>query len=277
MLSKSLAALPVAAWVAILASASGIATAEDGNAELLKQSSVLPSSGHDTVIVVGFLGGFVRRDDLHHPEVQLIRGLRQEYPTGVYFNLFENGKINEAYNTIVTQLHRDGVNTEVGGRQASILLFGHSWGAAAVVRLSRKLDRDRIPVALTIQIDSVAKPFSNDGVIPPNVAQAANFYQTNGLIHGRRKITAADPTRTRIIGNFWRKYKTEPAPCREFPWYSRLFTKGHIEIECDPNLWVEVKTLLRSYLPDHSMAGRQSAPLNPHRLGLTTPMNTLNR
>jgi hypothetical protein len=95
----------------------------------------------------------------------------------------------------------------------------------------------------------VAKPFSHDGVIPPNVAEAVNFYQTHGFIHGRSTITAADPTHTRILGNFRREYTTEPAPCRNFPWYSRLFTRGHIEIECDPRLWLEVEALLRRHLP----------------------------
>ena len=52
-------------------------------------------------IVVGFLGGFVRHDEPHHPEVQLIQDLRQEYPKQVYIGLFENLKVGVAYNTIL--------------------------------------------------------------------------------------------------------------------------------------------------------------------------------
>jgi len=77
-------------------------------------------------------------------------------------------------------------------RRAHILLFGHSWGASAVIALSRKLERKGSPVTLTIQVDSVAKPFQNDRVVPPNVFEAANFYQTRGPIHGRSRITSAD-------------------------------------------------------------------------------------
>jgi len=42
-----------------------------------------------SAIVVGFLGGFVRRDERHHPEVRMIQHLRQEYPMDIYFGVFE--------------------------------------------------------------------------------------------------------------------------------------------------------------------------------------------
>jgi hypothetical protein len=207
-------------------------------------------------IVVGFLGGFVPHNEPHHPEVQLIRDLRQEYPKDVYFGLFENRKVGEAYKTILNQL---GAKEDAGlenatlssekNPRAHIVLFGHSWGASAVVALSRKLERAGIPVTLTIQIDSVAKPFQNDWLIPPNVFQAVNFYQTHGLIHGRRKIVPADPVRTTILGNFLWEYKGEPAECHGFSWRGRLLGKGHTEIECDREIWWRVETLLRRDLP----------------------------
>ena len=50
--------------------------------------------------------------------------------------------------------------------QAHIILFGHSWGASAVVLLARELDRVGVPVLLTVQVDSVAKPWQHDDVIP---------------------------------------------------------------------------------------------------------------
>jgi hypothetical protein len=216
-------------------------------------AAVLPSMPTTSpVIVVGFLGGFVPHDDRHHPEVQLIQDLRQQYPEDAYFALFENNRVGEAYRTILNRLGANDNRTLSDGekRGARILLFGHSWGASAVVTLSRKLARTGIPVMLTVQVDSVAKPFQNDRVIPPNVVQAANFYQTRGLIHGRSRIIPADPARTTILGNFRLEYKEEPAGCRDFPWYARLFTKSHIEIECDPMVWSQVRTLLRRGLPD---------------------------
>lgn len=224
----------------------------DGCSASLRPSSVLPPSQTSSpVMVMGFLGGFVPHDEPHHPEVQLIRDLRQEYPEQVYFGLFENNKVGEAYSTILTRLGGT-ARGELSDTQkcgARIFLFGHSWGASAVVTLSRKLAREGIPVILTVQVDSVTKPFQNDRVIPSNVLQAANFYQTSGLIHGASKITAADPSRTTILGNFRSEYKEEPKACRDFSWYARFFTKSHIEIECDPQVWSQVKILLRAGLP----------------------------
>ena len=78
-------------------------------------------------------------------------------------------------------------------QKARIVIFGHSWGASETVTLARKLERDGIPVLLTIQVDSVAKVGQNDSVIPANVGQAINFYQPDGIMHGRPQIRAADP------------------------------------------------------------------------------------
>jgi hypothetical protein len=216
-------------------------------------SAVLPSSQTKaTNVVVGFLGGFVRHDERHHPEVQLISDLRQEYSNEVYVGLFENRKVDVAYSTILKLLStKEGdALSEDQKRRARIVLFGHSWGASAVVSLSRKLEKVGIPVALTIQIDSVAKPFQNDWLIPANVLEAVNFYQTHGLIQGRRKIVPADPARTTILGNFHWEYKGEPAECYGFSWRGRLFSKGHTQIECDHEIWLQVKALLGQHLPN---------------------------
>lgn len=280
LLSTWLGVSPGAAGVVALVVVPGLAVqviAQQGHRVSLAKSALVSPPEKSQVMVIGFLGGFVRRDDPHHPEVQLIQSLRQQYPSGVFFGLYENGNLEEAYTAILSRLDvSSGKPTVDKNRrgQARILLFGHSWGASAVVRLSRKLDREGIPVTLTVQVDSVAKPFSNDHLIPPNVLAAANFYQTHGFIHGRAMITAADPTRTTVLGNFRRDYNTEPAPCRSFPWYSRLFTKGHIEIECDPDLWLQVKTLLSRYLPDESLAQNQSQALpveEPAMSGIDEP------
>jgi hypothetical protein len=104
-------------------------------------------------------------------------------------------------------------------------------------------------VLLTIQVDSVAKIGQNDTVIPANVAQAVNFYQTKGLLHGRPEIRAADPARTEIIGNFRFEYRTNPLACAEYPWFDRVFVKSHTEIECDPIVWTQVEDLIRLQLP----------------------------
>jgi hypothetical protein len=98
-------------------------------------------------------------------------------------------------------------------------------------------------------VDSVTKSRENDKVIPANVAEAANFYQLNGFLHGEPEIRAADPTRTHIIGNFRFDYKGNPIDCRQYPWYDRVFMKAHTQIECDPKVWTQVEFLIHSRLP----------------------------
>ncbi len=132
---------------------------------------------------------------------------------------------------------------------ARIVLYGHSWGASEAVTMARALEKDGVPVLLTIQVDSVSKFGEDDRFIPPNVAQAVNFYQLNGLLHGQRQIIATDPLRTRILGNYQLDYKSMPVNCDGYPWYAKIFMKPHIEIESDPSVWNQVESLVRSKLP----------------------------
>ncbi len=111
-----------------------------------------------------------------------------------------------------------------------------------------QLQKDGIPVLLTIQVDSVSKRGEDDAVIPGNVAQAINFYQLDGILHGLPQIRAANPARTRILGNFRSDYKSKPLTCGSYPWWDRIFMKPHIQIECDPAVWKQVETLIRSNL-----------------------------
>ena len=82
------------------------------------------------------------------------------------------------------------------------------------------------------------------GVIPPNVREAINFYQTDGLLHGRQAITASDPKRTKILGNFASSYREKPVPLDGYPWFARTFMKSHIEIENDPAVWDAIEKLI---------------------------------
>jgi hypothetical protein len=203
------------------------------------------------VIVIGFVGGFVRHDDTVHSAVQVAAHLRKDYPSGVYTEVVENSHREKTHAEIVrlVDANHDGTLSAEEKRNARIILFGHSWGASEAITLARELNGDGIPVLLTVQVDSVQKPGENDTVIPPNVAEAANFYQLNGFLHGEPEIRAADPKRTHIIGNSRFDYKANPIDCRQYPWYDRLFMKSHTEIECDPRVWSQVESLIRSRLP----------------------------
>jgi hypothetical protein len=203
------------------------------------------------VIVIGFVGGFVRHDDLVHGTAQLGARLRSRYPAGVTVQVFENSREDQAHREVLRLLDtdHDGTLSPAERQDARIVIFGHSWGGSETVNLARQLDKDGIPVLLTIQVDSVSKMGEHDGVIPANVAQAANFYQPDGILHGRPEIRAADPEHTKIIGNFRFDYKANPVRCDQYPLRDRIFTRTHTEIECDPKVWGQVESLIRSKLP----------------------------
>jgi len=203
------------------------------------------------VIVVGFVGGFIRHDDPVHSEVQLAARLRKAYPSGVDVETYESYHGENARKKILSLLdaNHKGTPTASEKQNARIILYGHSWGASEAITVARELEKDGIPILLTIQVDSVSKLHQNDEVIPANVAQAANFYETNGFVHGQTTIRAADPSRTKIIGNFRFDYKESPYTCTEYPWYDRIFVKPHTQIECDPNVWKQAESLIRADLP----------------------------
>jgi hypothetical protein len=219
-------------------------------------SSASPSTAADVsappqTIVIGFLGGFVRHDDAVHSEVQLVQRLRNDYPASVRVEAFENRRREDAHKLILSVLAGDGNGkpTEGQRRTARVVLYGHSWGANAVVALARDLQADGVPVLLTVQVDSIAKNGQNDGLIPGNVAQAINFYQDKGWLHGQRQIRAADAARTQILGNFRMDYAANPIACPQYPWFDKIFMRSHIEIECDPSVWQRIETLIREQLP----------------------------
>lgn len=202
-------------------------------------------------LVIGFMGGFVHSDDLRHSEAQLALQLRESYGDCVRVEMFENRQRAQAHQLIIDWMNSlEGAGVTSGETpQPRIILFGHSWGASAVIYLARELERDGIPVALTVQVDSIGKHGEDDSVIPANVAEAVNFYQTKGILHGRSMITAADPSRTTILGNYRFTYRGEPAACHAYPWYNRLLFKGHTAIECDPRVWSQVETIIQARLP----------------------------
>jgi hypothetical protein len=216
------------------------ACAVDGGS-VAARSHPAPSS-----IVIGFVGGFVRHDNPHHGPVVLAKRIQNSVPKDTYVQVFENRHRKSAYKTILTLLDRnnDGVLSDSEKAEARIILFGQSWGGSAVVMLARELNRIGIPVLLTVQVDSVAKLWQQDGIIPQNVAAAANFYQPHGIIHGRAEITAADPSKTQILGNYRFDYKKAPVKCEGFTWADRFLTRGHMQSECDPNLWGQVADLV---------------------------------
>jgi len=216
-------------------------------------------------IVIGFVGGFVGHDNPHHGPVQLAQQIQRTVPKDTYVRVFENRHRKRAYDTVVRLLdtNHDGVLSLEEKARARIILFGHSWGAAAAVSLARDLRREGVPVLLTVQVDSVAKVWQNDSVIPDNVAEAVNFYQPHGILHGRALITAADPAKTEILGNYRVDYKKDPVECPEASWFNRVFTSGHMQSECDPRLWSQIENMVRQRLSPPTASAAVSAAVHP--------------
>ncbi len=200
-------------------------------------------------IVIGFLGGFVGHANAIHPEVQLATRLREQFPA-LQVKTFENHHGKQALAEVVGLLDadHDGQLSSQEKSAARIAIYGHSWGASQTVTLARSLAQLQIPVQLTVQVDSVEKRGQDDASIPANVSEAVNFFQLDGLLHGRSKIHAADASRTRILGNFQSDYRKHPVSLAGFPWFARLFMKPHIEIESDLAVWGRVESLICSEL-----------------------------
>jgi pimeloyl-ACP methyl ester carboxylesterase len=244
----------VAAWMMSAATVPLFASADGAVAS----RSPVPVS----YILVGFAGGFVRHDNPHHGPVQLAQRIQSSVPNNAYVQVFENRRRKSAYDTILHLLdsNRDGVLSAEEKARARIILFGHSWGASAVVMLARELNRAGIPVLLTVQVDSVAKPWQRDGLIPANVAEAVNFFQPHGIVRGRQRISAVDPLKTQILGNYRFDYHKDPVKCEGTSWFDRTITPDHMQSECDPHLWSQVESLIRERMnPKSSIAA--SAPL----------------
>jgi hypothetical protein len=123
-----------------------------------------------------------------------------------------------------------------------LIIYGQSFGGAAVVKLARQLKTQNVPVALTVQVDSIGR---DDRMIPSNVARAANLFQRNGwFIRGEPDIKADDPARTSIIGNFEFDYSQKRIDVSTVPFVKKAFRVAHTKMEYDPDVWAKVEELI---------------------------------
>jgi len=192
-----------------------------------------------TTLVIGFLGGYERWDDEHRSIRQLTLKLRNR--PGVYAESIAN------HNRAVSlKLIRRALDTNRNGKldpderaRARVILYGQSWGGAAAIATAEDLDKLGVPVLLTVQVDSVG---IHDQMIPANVLAAVNYYQHDPLtIQGRQQIRAADPAKTRILGNFAATYTRRSIDETNASWARRTFGGSHAKMELDPAIWSQVE------------------------------------
>jgi hypothetical protein len=193
--------------------------------------------------------------------VQFAAYLRDRYPL-LEAVVFGNHHGRKALHEVVRMLDSDGDGalTPNEKRESTIIIYGHSWGAAETVTFAHALGQMGIPVALTIQIDTIAKPGSRGAIIPANVASAINFYQTRGPLHGLPEIVAADPKQTTILGNILMTYEDRPIDCGNYSWYARVFNRPHHEIENDFRVWDRATSLIDSNLSETTLRVQTPSP-----------------
>ncbi len=209
----------------------------------------------NSCLVIGFLGGRDAWDDSSKGVRQLALELRSE---GFLTETFENRRRSVALEAVRNALDRNGdgaidvreagtVQNGQNGQNVRLVVYGQSFGGAAVVKFAHELNELDVPIELTVQVDSVGR---DDALIPPNVRSAANLYQTDGwFLDGEHPIRAEDPEATRILGN-WRFDYSEPPgseiPLDGVPWWKLAFRIPHARMDRDPEVWSRVKELIQS-------------------------------
>lgn len=200
----------------------------------------------DSCIVFGFLGGRDAWDDASKGVRQTALRLRDP-GARVYAETFENRNRQVALELITRALDADG-DGQLGGtvvEDSRLLIYGQSLGGSAALKFARQLAALQVPVLLTVQIDSVGV---GDAEVPANVRFAANLYQDNGwFVAGEQPIRAADPERTRILGNWRLDYDSPPGAeidISDLPFWKTIFRVAHARMDRDPRVWDAVEELL---------------------------------
>jgi pimeloyl-ACP methyl ester carboxylesterase len=225
--------------------------------------NILTSAPSSQIIVVGFVGGFVSPGDLHHPENLFAPYLHEHYGDELHAKTFSNHDAKDALSYVQHLLddNHDGLLSSEEKNKARIIIYGHSWGASQTATFARELGRLEIPVLLTIQIDIIVKPGQTPTIISPNVAEAINFYQRHGPLHGRPMIFASNPAKTTILGNILMDYSHSRVKCSNYSWFVRTFNRPHHEIENDALMWNRIASLIDARITHPAHPGQERSAI----------------
>jgi hypothetical protein len=190
------------------------------------------------------MGGRNHRDDVRFGVGRFAKKLRDMDLPGVEVATFENTKRTQALELVRRAFDGDGdgqIDTQER-ESTRLIVYGQSFGGAAVVKFARQLKAAGIPILLTVQVDAVGL---DDQVIPSNVAAAASLFQHNGVfIHGPRHIKAEDPRATEILGDFQFNYRDSAIDISDLAWHQKLFRESHTRMDRDPSVWNKVQDLI---------------------------------
>ena len=206
-------------------------------------STPTPIERNETLIM-GFMGG---RDSWDNADVgvgRLAGRLRALGLPGVHVETVENSKRDIAVQLVRNSFdrNRDGTLNAMERDSSQLIVYGQSFGGAAVVKFARQMDALEVPILLTLQVDSVG---IGDAVIPPNVRAAANLFQKNGLIiRGEPAIREEDSTRTTILGNFQFDYANKDIDLSGLSWFKKIGRVAHTKMDRDPEVWSLVEQLI---------------------------------
>lgn len=215
-----------------------------GPAEKVHWSSPPAAATQQQVLVLGFMGGRDRHDDERVGVGRFATKLREMGLPCVRVATIENTRREQALKMVLRALDRNGDGQIDSHEREStrLILYGQSFGGAAVVKFARQLKAAGIRVLLTVQVDAVGV---DDQLIPSNVAEAASLFQRNGIfIHGPKRITAENPRTTEILGNFRFDYRNNPIDISDLAWYKKILREDHSRMDRDPAVWNKVQDLI---------------------------------
>jgi hypothetical protein len=172
----------------------------DGGWDALQERSrkALASRPGVPTIVVGFTGGVEGQHSQVSGVVRLHHAIDQQFA-------HTPDVIALAYSNFTWKRAATDVAALVRGQHAApaIVVYGHSWGAGAIGKFARELERQGIAIALAIYIDAFTM---RNPRVPGNVHHAVNLYQRTGLLRGlplrgKKHLVARDPAATVILGS----------------------------------------------------------------------------
>jgi hypothetical protein len=220
-----------------------VARGDSRNQEFSDFTMPLPLKPGET-LVLGIVGGWERWDQPLRIVRRIALAVRDQSREGVFVETVENHKIELGEELVRRAFDWNGTGVlephECAG--VRLVVYGQSLGGRETVRFCRRMNELGIPVLLAVTVDAVGR---EDYTIPPNVRAAANLYQKEFLpIHGADAIRAADPSRTRILGNWEYRYGNKQVDTSGEPWVRRTFMGAHLKLEYDPEVWEKVKGLI---------------------------------